>query len=622
MRKAAFCSNVLVIAFLWLNPNSGHAQGDPAAEVASLNQKAMADYQNMKLDSAVATLQKAEGICLQSGLQGHEMALTYVNMGVIEAAGKQNEPAAIDFFTRALCLEPTILVDPLVSTPEVETVFNMAREQAASPDTCQQIAAGAIPPPPPGDFPPPPGDDFPPPPPGDGFDQTIPPPPPDTGLPTGPPPPQTDNIRHDGVTEQSRMTPVPLFTLVQPGTPVDKVVLFYRTFGERNYQQLEMTPNGEGYGATIGCDVLQSFDPSAIEYYIVIMDETGQNIGSAGNEMQPFVVSFVSNELAVPLALPGAEPPAQCTECPPWNPDCNAGGSCKQYGDMCSKNSDCCKGMICEDDMCAPGEDDGDDGKPFKPIFKNIISFGTGGGVLKKEEVKPYNRVAEPPYEPWIKTNERFCTAQNYSSDELHDCYDDHSRGVNIGGGIAWSKFHFRETVMFYLMEKLTIGASFRGGLALDPSSNVMKVAPLGMLMVGYRVLGSGKDMYELGVTLGFGGGFIQHKVTYDDCTPWTVPQGHPWWPDQDNSACAKEDINPNLNEWYGPGTNPDTGLPVQTYEQSYFRKSGFLAVDLGIEQNLWFTKNLGLNIGITFDALFPKFAVNGDIQLGFALRI
>ena len=52
-----------------------------------------------------------------------------------------------------------------------------------------------------------------------------------------------------------------------------------------------------------------------------------------------------------------------------------------------------------------------------------------------------------------------------------------------------------------------------------------------------------------------------------------------------------------------------------------FFRKAGFLGVELGLDMYYWFTKNVGLNIGTIFDIAFPKFAVNLDVQAGLAFK-
>jgi hypothetical protein len=146
-----------------------------------------------------------------------------------------------------------------------------------------------------------------------------------------------------------------------------------------------------------------------------------------------------------------------------------------------------------------------------------------------------------------------------------------------------------------------------------------MKVAPLGLALFGYRILGSGTDLYEMTAIAGVGGGFILHKVSYNDCNPYTVTSGHNWYLETDEGVrlgCHVEDID-EFNEWRGPEQSIHG-----TWKQAYFRKSGFVAIELGLEQYLWVIKNFGIHIGLVFDVLVPDFSVNGDVQLGVAFRL
>ncbi len=613
MRNAAYF--IFITSLYMFVPVIGAAQDDPAEQVISLNQKAMADYQNMKIPEAVATLQEAEMTCLQFGLVGHEIALTYLNMGVIEAAGNQNESAAIDYFTRAVCIEKSINLDPLVSTPEVESYFSTAKAKAASPGTCTPDMIGGLVPPPPdgggGAVPPPPGPGVPPPP--MGYSGPV---------------PQSDNVRHDPVREQEKMTPIPIYIQVRPGVEVDKVILFYRTTGERAYQQFIMAPMGDGYGVTIGCDVLQTFDPSSIEYYIGVMDASGTVVGYAGKESQPFVINIVPSLGGIAPSFPNSSPPEKCvSECPPWNPNCNA-GSCKQYGDLCDRNSDCCKGMICVEQTCTPGEsdDDEDDSGPFKPHFRMGIVFGTGGGYIPTDYVVPDNRVAMPPEYVWVtqQANQDACSMNGYSrnADGYSQCYKDNAEGLNIQGGMAWSKLHFRLTPTLYLTEKLMIGLSIRGGLPLAKSEGLLPVAPLGLVTVGYRIVGKGKDRFELSAQVGLGGGLMYHKLTYKDCNPVYQYEGHPWFPDEDGLVCDESWINGQTVEWVGPADDPNSPTGKNYYDQTYFRTAGYFVGEVGMDMIFWAIRNFGINLGIAFDFLAaPNFAINGDVQAGVAMR-
>ncbi len=611
MKRTVFGFQIISMVIVLGVSSRGVAQEDPSAQIISLNQKAMTAYQNMKIKEAVETLQEAEAICLQFGLVGHELALTYVNMGVVEAAGNQNDTSASDYFTRAVCVEKAIALDPLVSTPEVEGIFNAAKQKAQSPGTCTPNMIGGLEPPPPDS--------------GAGMGAGgfgAPPPPPPGGY-TGPVP-QSPNVRHEAVREQAKMTPIPFYIEVEPGMPVDKVILFYRTAGESRYQQFLMASQGDGYSVSIGCNVLQTFNPTSIEYYINVMDETGMVVGSSGNEAQPHTISIVDNVSFPPPPVPGMAAPSKCVEeCPPWNPNCNA-GSCKQFGDLCDKNSECCKGMICKEQSCTPGESDDDDSGPFKAHFRMGFAFGTGGGYIPTDYAVPDNRVAEPPYQAWVNTtdnygnfiNQQACTDAGYG--DMKQCFDETRKGLNIKGGMAWAKLQFRITPMVYLKEKLMIGLTFRGGLPLAKNSNMLPLSPLGLVTVGYRVVGKGKDRFELTVLGGLGGGLMYHKVSFPDCNPYATNPVNPGpWDlaDADGVVCAASDINP-YNEWVGPRTG-------NNYDQTYFRTAGYFVGEIGMDMYFWVVKNFGINLGIALDFLAaPNFAANGDAQLGVAFRL
>jgi len=126
-----------------LAPAAASAQ-NPQATVMQLNQQAMAAYGNLQFAQAMQILKQAEATCQQYNVQGPAKARTYLNMGVVEVGGNQNNAAGLDYFKKALCIDQTVMLDPLSSTPEIETLFNLARSQVASPGR-----ARAPPPPPP-----------------------------------------------------------------------------------------------------------------------------------------------------------------------------------------------------------------------------------------------------------------------------------------------------------------------------------------------------------------------------------------------------------------------------------------------------------------------------------------
>ncbi len=598
---------ILVLAVgLVLWTGEARAQMNPQTQALQLNQQAMAAYANLQIPTALALLQQAASICMQYNIRGEALARTYLNMGVIEAGGNQNNASAMEHFKKAVCVDNTILLDPLNSTPEIETLFNMARNQARAAGCA---GSQPTPPPPPTVYPPPPQRQPPP------QQQPTPPPPQQ-------PPTQSGLLRHQPVTQQLRLIPIPLFVDVNPNVQVGQVVLFYRTLGERIFQQVPMNQHQQGYAATIGCDVLQTFDPTGLEYYIAVLDPGNQLLGTAGTEAQPHRVAVVQTLTIAPPALPGAASPDKCIEdCPPWNPDCNK--ACKQLGDLCDSSSECCSGMVCVEETCTESEGGGggDDGD-FDPTVRISVAFGTGTGIIPGGDVNPYNQVSKTPnpvYEDHINDPE------NYDPGQL-----------SISTAFAWSKLHLRLNTMFYLTPKILLGLSFRGGLPLDPHGDVLPIAPTVLASMAFRMVGEGTDKFELDGLVGLGGGIIYHRIPYKDCKKWTLSPGSPWYDDSDGAPDEQYGCSQYYNDESDDEYETAMGAPswgaldrttdawdgvTQAVDKAFFREAGKFVIEAGIDGYIWFVNNFGLNVGIIADIYIPEFALNFDFQLGVALR-
>ena len=582
--KLSICLVVLGVLLCSSSTMAGR-RGNPRAKVLQLNQRAMAAYANLQIGEARKLLQKAVGICEKRKIDGDTFARTYVNLGIVEAGGRQDNAAAMDYFRKALCLSSNALLDPLNSTPEIETLFNMAKNQARVPGGC---AGGEDSPPP--TMPTPHGD------------------PPPTYRPGVGQPPQSNVIRHQPVTQQLRLVPVPIFVETNPSVRVGQVLLFYRTLGERIFQQVLMNMHGRGYAATIGCDVLQTFDPTGIEYYVAVFDRKNQLLGTTGTEAQPHRVAIVQSLSATAPSLPDEPPPVKCVEeCPPWNPGCN--DACENMGSLCDMSSDCCAGLVCKDETCVPGEKKEDSySGDFDPLMRIVANFGTGTGLVPGGKVEPYNQTAATP---------------DYvlNSDENAIAYE-----LSIPTAFAWSKFHFRVGMMFYLTDRFMLGLTFRGGLALDNTypNDVMPLAPTVVANVAFRLVGKGTDRFELDLVAGLGGGIIQHRIPYSDCKRYIIYDpnspvqvtSHPWYDptkvDDKQFGCHDSVIRPDDKSWDGVS---------EEVEKAYFRQAKAFVAELGFEIYVWFTDLVGLNIGLMTDLYVPTFALNGDVQLGLAFR-
>jgi hypothetical protein len=305
-----------------------HAQR-PVQQVVDLNRQAMEAYNNLEMEQAQALLTQARELAQRAHVTGAPLARTLMNLGVVAIGGQGDNGAGLDFFVRALEADPNVQLDPLSSTPDIQTTFALAR---------QRRGAG-------------------------GSGVVITPTPTPTPTPTGTPEPtstsETDaisGIQHSAPAEQLVQTPLPLFA--EFGTRPAHVYLYYRATGMRDFRRVEMTSVGRGYGYEIPCSDV--FEPS-INYYIVGFGADGTPLAFAGSQAAPLNVPIVTTRTTTAPALPGRAPPAQCVEreCPPGM-TC-AGGA--ELGETCSRNSDCSSNH-CVDNMCAASGGSSSSGAP------------------------------------------------------------------------------------------------------------------------------------------------------------------------------------------------------------------------------------------------------------------
>ena len=98
--------------------------------LVQMNKKALADYDTLEWESAKRTLLDALTAGKKAGLDDHAvMARTYVHLGAVYVTGFKDRDKAIQSFTRALEIDPTIQLSRGIETAEVNEVFAEARRQ-------------------------------------------------------------------------------------------------------------------------------------------------------------------------------------------------------------------------------------------------------------------------------------------------------------------------------------------------------------------------------------------------------------------------------------------------------------------------------------------------------------
>lgn len=350
--RLAAIAAVASLAFAGLTfPGAAARAQRPLQRVLDLNRQAMDAYMNLELEQAQQLLQQALQAAQQGGVSGAPLARTYLNLGAVAVGGFADNGRGLNYFVQALRADPQVELDPLTSTPEIQTVFRLAQQRlgpggegGSSPDGGSGQTGGSS------------GG-------GGGSSGAI-----------------HGNIPHQPVPEQLAQTALPVYVEVsgEPGN----VFLFYKAHGMREFQRVEMRRIADGYGVEIPCNDV--FQP-ALEYYIVAFAPDGTPMGFAGSQDQPVRVNIVSSRTHPAPSLPGRAPPETCTdvECPPGMEGCagSGGGGAGQMGGTCRDDTDCGPGLMCEDDLCVSGErSGGDDGGNDAPGFFIHVGGALGAG--------------------------------------------------------------------------------------------------------------------------------------------------------------------------------------------------------------------------------------------------
>jgi hypothetical protein len=196
---------------------------------SELVQKGIAAYDDLDYQKSIDLLTKA----LNETLTREEKLATYKTLAFAHVAVDKPASAQADFES-LLRVDPTFQLDRTIS-PRVRSVFDAAQAK---------VATG--------------------------------------GLTTG------DSRLHPEVGPRAPKEGHPLsIRLSYPGGVATKMELFYRTRGQNRFNKLEERPLGGLFTANIpGTQVAGP----AFEYYIILIDDTGSGVASAGSLGQPLAV--------------------------------------------------------------------------------------------------------------------------------------------------------------------------------------------------------------------------------------------------------------------------------------------------------------------------------------------
>ena len=123
-------SSLLIVALIAVLCAAAPARAQLEAQLSELNAQALEAYQALDLETARRKLEEALGIAQQAGYAGPEVSQSFMNLGVVMVAGFGDRDQGLSAFVNAVCFQPDVQLDPLLSTPDVQQVFAQAQQDA------------------------------------------------------------------------------------------------------------------------------------------------------------------------------------------------------------------------------------------------------------------------------------------------------------------------------------------------------------------------------------------------------------------------------------------------------------------------------------------------------------
>lgn len=302
-----------------------------AAAVKKIDDAINQHYLVTNFDKAEAILTGTVKAC-EAKCSPQTLAKAWMYVGIVRGSGKSDVTGAKEAFQAAFAIDPQVILDAALATPETKAAFDEASSAAASAPPAaapveapvreapvrkaparkaEQRRAGALP---------------------DGVNVSC--------------TPQVSEV------ETRRPIPVQCTSVEE----LTRVELRYRAFGADAWKTVKMAKMGDSFGATIPCDVTSI--PGSLSLYVRGRDAAGQDIANWGNKAEPVELELVETSREEPPVFSGGSPPARCDAeeiCPPDFPGCESGkrpGGTVEWGGSCNDSAECKSGLLCIEGTC------------------------------------------------------------------------------------------------------------------------------------------------------------------------------------------------------------------------------------------------------------------------------
>ncbi len=278
---------------------------EPTRQVIEYNWQAIESYNRLEVETATATLKRAIRYAKQNRVGGTALSRTYMILGIVAVGGSGNAGQGRKHFIQALKIDPTITLDPLLATPEIQTTFDEARSEFRGSEAPFEAA------------------------------------------------PSGASLIHRPFEEQQAHTAVPVYVEAPEEVEASRVFIYYQKSTSSGFAKAEMQRIEDGWGYEVPCQ--EVVEPS-VDYYMVGVDSRGRKVAQVGSRRSPLSVLIIATPVTgAPPSLPGRSPPEQCsTDCAPGDAAChNEQAGLQLEGDTCETTDECAAGFVCNDGACS-----------------------------------------------------------------------------------------------------------------------------------------------------------------------------------------------------------------------------------------------------------------------------
>lgn len=243
--------------------NAFQAEG----EIARLLEDARISYDNLELEASEEALDRAIRLGRDFGIRNRTLAEVYLQRGILAHVRDKNADGAVSDFVEALTIEPSIRLDPLVSTPSLERLFSEAQAvarrsggPAPRDDRAGRAPAGG-----------------------------------------------SRDVIHDPIREARGGDPLTVVVEVSEALnpQVYRVNLFFRSARADAVQKLEMRP--EGARAFVARITGRYLAGAELSYYIVVEDRDSRALASVGTAREPILVKVRGDALGNIDTIPSGD---------------------------------------------------------------------------------------------------------------------------------------------------------------------------------------------------------------------------------------------------------------------------------------------------------------------------